>query len=313
MCDATFAFGHRGGHFFQCPSRRDHTRLPPKLFNLLSSSQIVLVHHVALGFENSFLVTYRDRNGRDALESQGLPKELNDFLYAQDSQRQPLRSIPSLRLVLGAYNSSFFVSDQSSCLWMNLPLPLLKALQARIQGGLWMDKPRIIALGADQDFVLVTEKHSVAWHLPHYVSLGKTLQYVKAQEEIGEIKNITLHPYRYHSHVAFRRDGTLTFDNLPTWSTRALVDMKDPLLRDVREVDVRRRQASLATRPGLRERNSSQRESNRQLQEWARVKREWNEKRGNVERKASARGVKLSLSLNISAAGITGGFGKMLG
>ena len=41
------------------------TRLPTKLSTILTSSQIQQVHHVALGFEDSFLLTYRDKYGRN--------------------------------------------------------------------------------------------------------------------------------------------------------------------------------------------------------------------------------------------------------
>jgi hypothetical protein len=47
----------------------DSTRLSRKLTSLLNAAQIREVHHVALGFEDSFLLTWRDTNGRDHIGS----------------------------------------------------------------------------------------------------------------------------------------------------------------------------------------------------------------------------------------------------
>jgi hypothetical protein len=43
------------------------TRLPKKLQRLLTTSQIAQIYNVTLGFENSFLVTYQDKDGRDTI------------------------------------------------------------------------------------------------------------------------------------------------------------------------------------------------------------------------------------------------------
>ncbi|KAF2475757.1 uncharacterized protein BDR25DRAFT_300745 [Lindgomyces ingoldianus] len=76
MCDSTFALSQRGGHFFECLSTQSHSRLLNKLRRLLTSTQILQVHRVTPGFENSILVTYRDNYGQDRIESQDLPEEL---------------------------------------------------------------------------------------------------------------------------------------------------------------------------------------------------------------------------------------------
>lgn len=39
------------------------TRLPAKLASLLTSAQLKKVHHVTLGYEQSFLLTWRDVKG----------------------------------------------------------------------------------------------------------------------------------------------------------------------------------------------------------------------------------------------------------
>ena len=46
-------------------NRSPSARLPKKLSLLLNSKQLQKIHHVTLGFENSFLVTWRDIQGGD--------------------------------------------------------------------------------------------------------------------------------------------------------------------------------------------------------------------------------------------------------
>jgi hypothetical protein len=130
------------------------TRLPGKLSSLLSSVELGKVYHVALGFEDSFLITWRDKAGQDHIDSQSLPLELQEFLYARNNQRRLVRNIANIRCSLGPYNSSFFAHDGSAYRWMNLPTTLVSALQARIKDGNWIDRPRLVALGANDNFCM---------------------------------------------------------------------------------------------------------------------------------------------------------------
>ncbi|KAF2275752.1 uncharacterized protein EI97DRAFT_378790 [Westerdykella ornata] len=296
MCDTIFAFGQRGGHFLQCPSKRDHSRLPKRLQILLSSKQVGEVHHVTLGYQSSFLITYRDKQGVDHIASENLPTELHDFLYAKNEKNIYLRSIPNLRLTLGPYNASFFAGDGSSYLWMNLPPLLLEKLQSRIQNGAFTDQPRIVALGADNDFLLITEKDAAIWDLGNYRMLSQMLDYARRQDRgIEEVVNVTLHPYRYGGFVAQSRNGTLMYDNMPQWTMDGIEGMKDAIVRDSRETVVKRRQ----------------RDSQRRAHEFASRAREWEDRMDTFERTANANRWKLSLSLNIGPAGI--GFRKVFG
>jgi hypothetical protein len=138
------------------------------------------------------------------------------------------------------------------------------------------------------------------------------LEYSRTQANgIKEIHSITLHPYRYQSFVAQSRNGTLIYESLPDWSTQALRGMRDLMIKDAREAEVRERQIDLQRRPSLRVRDS-RRDSGagRGLEERARLKAHWDDKKAEFSTKS--RGLKLSLSLSIGARGITGGFGKML-
>ncbi|KAJ4313032.1 hypothetical protein N0V94_007159 [Neodidymelliopsis sp. IMI 364377] len=302
MCDTTFTFGQRGGHFFDCPSRREIVRLPGKLTTFLSSHQIRQVHHVALGFEDSFLITWRDQDGQDCINSTGLPDELTNFLYARNVQRQLIRNIPDIRCVLGAYNSSFFVHDSSAYLWMSIPDGLLAALQDRIKNGSWIDKPRIVALGADDNFLLVTEKGAAIWDLDNYTTLSDMLEFSRTQDRgIQEIHSVTLHPYRYGCFIAHSKNGTLLFENLPPHQLSGLKSMINPIMRDTEHAGRQRVQRRESDKRVTLQRKPSA------LQERAKIRREWSEHKQQFT--AQSKGLKLSLSLSIGV----GGLARMLG
>lgn len=185
--------------------------------------------------------------------------------------------------------------DGSSYLWMNLPQPLLSALQSRIKNGSWTDKPRIVALGADGNFLLITEKHAAVWDLSHYRTISSMLEYSRTQDRgIEEIHAGTLHPYRYQCFVAQSRNGTLLHENLPPHQVAGVEGMTAAVMRDTKEAE---RKAKVERRPSLQQRAS--------------LTRDWGERK--QEFRAQANGLRLSLSLSVSAAGIAGGIGKMLG
>ncbi|KAF2877561.1 hypothetical protein BDV95DRAFT_481538 [Massariosphaeria phaeospora] len=305
MCDSTFTFGQRGSHYFQCPSRRDHMRSPKKLGKLLTSNQILQVHHVTLGFENSYLLTWRDKDGGDHIDSQGLPPELANFLYAEDRQHVLLRKIPQLRLTLGPYNRSFFVHDSSAYLWMNLPSGLLSAIQSRVKEGNWLDRPRIVALGADDNFLLVTENHSAVWDLSNYRTISSMLEFSRTQDRgIQEVHHIVLHAHRYQCFIAQSRNGTLIFENLPQHEVAGMQAMREAILKDTEDAErttrLVRRTSEFQTRPREAQRRPS-------------LQHRVTSTRDSVDRKqdlrAQTRGLKLSLSLSVSVAGL----GKLLG
>ena len=273
------------------------TRLPRKLTAFLSASQPQQIYHVALGFEDSFLITWRDAENQDRINSCGLPDELVRFLYARNDHGQTIRNIPAIRCILGAYNHSFFVHDLSAYLWMSIPEGLITALQARIKNGSWTDRPRIVALGANDNFLLITEKNTAIWDLDNYRALSDLVELSRKREGgIREIHNITLHPYRYGCFIAQSKNGTLAYENPPPHQLPGLRNMLKPIAKDTAQASRKPsgKGESLQRRPDV-------------LQERARIKREWSEHKQQFT--AQSRGLKLSLSLSVGV----GGLARMLG
>jgi len=315
MCESTFTFGQRGSHFFQCPTRRDlyvsssktsisladllasSTRLPTKLSSLLLSTQLQLVHHVALGYEDSFLITWRDVRGLERIDSYGLPPELSEFLHTRDAQQRYVRHVPAIQCSFGPYNESFFAHDGTSYRWMNLPGKLLSALQSRIVDGNWTDSPRLVELGADHDFVLITGNHALIWNLDHYKALSNLLTAaVPRKDGIMDIQSVALHAYRFGSFVIHVQNGTITHENVPQHSTPGLHAIVAAIISDTeaaKQKPLVRRESNI--------RSSLQRQSSN-LQQRTQIRREWSEHKNQFT--AQAKGIKLSISLSIGVNGI---------
>jgi hypothetical protein len=280
--------------------------VPKKLSLLLSSAQLQQVYHIALGFEDSFLVTWRDQADQDHIDSQSLPVELQAFLYARNAQQRFARDIPHVRCSLGPYNSSFIAHDGSAYQWMNLPTSLLSALQKRIKEGNWIDRPRLIELGANDNYVLITEQHVAIWNLENYRAVSKLLESsAKEERGISGIHGVALHTYRFGCFVIQESNGTVRHENLPPHSLPGMQAMCLSILQDTQVAD-RKLLARRESDKTERVQNSVQRQPNN-LQQRAQLRREWGEHRQQFT--AQTKGVKLSLSLSVRI----GGLARLLG
>jgi hypothetical protein len=274
----------------------------------LSAAQLHKVYHVALGFEDSFLITWLDKNGQDRINSHDLPLELVEFLYARNGRNTHVRDIPQIRCSLGPYNSSFFAHDGSAYRWMNLPATLLSALQVRIKDGNWIDSPRLVSLGANNNFVLITKKHAAIWDLENYKTIANLLQFSTTQERgISEIHSVVLHAHRFGSFVTQSRNGTLIHENLPQHCLPGMQAMCAPILQDSKALEqkllARRDSAGRDIKDTIPKRPSNltpTRSSN--LQQRAQLRRDWGEHKSHFS--AQTKGAKISLSLSVSISGI---------
>lgn len=267
-------------------------RIAKKLARFLSNEQLKQVHHVTLGFEDSFLLIWRDTNGKDRAEASGLPAELVEFIFARN------RDVPKIRCCLGPYNESFFVHDGASYLWKNLPQKLVSTLQKNIKDGSWADQPRLVSLGADGNFLMITENDAAVWDLRNYKPLVALLE----KGTMSEVHNLILHPYRFHTFVLQSKDGKLTYENIPPHELPGVQAMLEPILNDTKDAQTRQltrresgKTAGPQTRPSV-------------LQQRAQLRREWSEH--SREFSTQAKGVKLSFSLSVN---LGGGLARLLG
>ena len=185
---------------------------------------------------------------------------------------------------------------------MNIPNGLLAALQSRIKNGAWTDKPRIVAFGADDNFLLITESNLAIWDLDNYKTVSDMLEFSHKKEGgVCEIHNIVLHSYRYGCFIAQSKNGTLLHENLPPHQLSSLTNMTVPLIRDTQRTGRKTMQRSESEKKEQVQRRPSS------LQERAKIKREWSEHKQQFT--AQSKGLKLSLSLSIGV----GGLARMIG
>lgn len=190
---------------------------------------------------------------------------------------------------------------------MSIPDGLLQALQSRIKNGSWIDKPRIVALGADDDFLLITEKNVAIWDLENYKTVSDMLELARTQDRgIADSHNIVLHAYRYECYVAQSKSGALLHGNLPPHQVTGLMKMVEPVLRDTERAKETDRPARVPVQRRESDRESMQRRPSA-LQERAKIKREWSDHKQQFT--AQSKGMKLSLSVSVSV----GGLARMLG
>jgi len=104
-------------------------------------------------------------------ETANIPTSLKAFLFETKSGSL-VRNLNALRISFGTSTGSFYASDGCSWRWDNLPPPLQSALLARRGfGGTWRDPPRLVSLGADGDFILLTVGNGYTMRLTKYPEL----------------------------------------------------------------------------------------------------------------------------------------------
>jgi hypothetical protein len=114
----------------------------------------------------------------------GIPEALRDWLYEKDSEGYAVRELKGLRIVFGPNNDSWFATDGLQYRWINLPPGLDAALEnRRSPGGGWTDRPRLIALGAMKNFIMITEGNGGSWLLSQYRQLDAVLDILKAKDD----------------------------------------------------------------------------------------------------------------------------------
>lgn len=108
--------------------------------------------------------------------------EFTSWLEEKGSDGNYTRPFNKVRLTLGPYNESFFAHDTSSYRWRGLPKDLDDALEKfRKPGGGWLDAPKVLSLGYNGDYVMVTMNGARAWKLSSYKSCDQLLDLATAK------------------------------------------------------------------------------------------------------------------------------------
>jgi len=255
-----FAFGQRGGYYFESPSRWEKGQLPSNLQQLFNENKVESTYCVALGAENSFAVSYKGKDGLLHIQCSGkLPQALRTWLLEEDSSGVPVRELEKLKVSLGPFNTSFFATDGTSWRWENLPAVLQKALNDRLgSNGRWLnqaDKPRMVVLGAHDTYVLINHGGGGQWELDDYKALDEVIRTLaKREDRFDLIENLVLDQHRLNAFVMQLRDGILLCSTaVIPHAQDALQTMKqtikdDALAAQKRELESKLAQLQLATR-----------------------------------------------------------------
>ena len=80
----------------------------------------------------------------------------------------------------------YYATDGTAVVWKNLPARLEQKLVAMLQGGDLAKKPKVVALGVDEDFVYL-DSETAEWELKNYPELEGMLRTLRGQSQIHHI------------------------------------------------------------------------------------------------------------------------------
>ncbi|CAK7222713.1 hypothetical protein SBRCBS47491_004953 [Sporothrix bragantina] len=182
---AVVAFGPDESWFVESPSQWKWGTLPERCLNFFRSTQpsgVAHVHNLILGANGSFLMTWRGKDGSNYQFHAGLPAHLAAWLDKKDHKGRLVHNIAGIRLALGPNNASYFVTDGKAYQWLNLPPGLKSALDGLSKpGGGFTYAPRIVALGARGNYMMITAGNGGSWSVAAYPELDTFLDEKKAQ------------------------------------------------------------------------------------------------------------------------------------
>ncbi|OCK87380.1 uncharacterized protein K441DRAFT_358351 [Cenococcum geophilum 1.58] len=197
------------------------------------------VYCLAFGPNGAFVISYKGKqDGADHLQTANIPTSLEAFLY-ETKFGSLVRNLNTLRVSFGTPTGSFYATDGSSWRWDNLPPPLQAALLVR-RGfkGAWRDPPRLVSLGADGDFILLTVGNGYTMRLTKYPELDVTFdEYIKTVGKgraFNWIHNLTLNAYVPDSYILQCSNGKVFLNNLPPNSSSHTSLIQSHILSDTR-------------------------------------------------------------------------------
>ena len=231
--------------------------LPQELQGLFAEKKVAFVYCLVLGAGETFFIAYKstgdglnhcsesgspsdvqiilacaiawrvfhpapESNESNELHREGskdLPDKLQSFLFERNQNGHLVRKVDKLRVSLGPYNNSWWATDGANWKWNTLPAELNKALgQRRKPGGGWTTTPRLVSLGSNDNFILITEGGGGVWQLSSYPKLKSLVEAVMKAKPNGTFEifhNLYLSPYRLNCFILQNRDGTTMASSLP--------------------------------------------------------------------------------------------------
>ena len=194
-------------------------------------------------------------DAEDIIGDDGLPESLRKWLYKKDDSGNYARDFPKIRVTMGPYNQSFFATDGSSSWWLNLPEGLKDAIKKRRSNdgtGPFTDMPRLVALGVDGDYFMLTEKHAASWRLSGYRGLRELIDQIKDSDAgLSNLENLHLHPYRLQTCIVQNKYGDVGGENLPPHTEEAFSKIKtaiaDDILADLKRLETAAAEAEKTT------------------------------------------------------------------
>jgi hypothetical protein len=205
---------------------------------------------MTLGKGQTYFISYQGKDGLnymgnihnnpssilsdDDIGNCGLPASLYDWVWEEDEAGETARNFTKMRVILGPYNESYWATDGSSYKWYNLPKKLNGTIdKINIPGGGWSAIPKIIALGAKDNFVFISDRFSV-WELSHYRELDfilstyeksgqlnfievrfAYLEFLKSKSLTKLYQGLFINPYRFDCFILVGQNGTILSKGIP--------------------------------------------------------------------------------------------------
>jgi hypothetical protein len=129
---------------------------------------------------------------------------------------------------LGPYNSSWWATDGISCCWFNLPKSLVVAIESRRKpGGDFTDPPRLVTLGAQDSYLMLTEANCCVYSLtPSYRNLNVLLESMRdSAARFSVVHNVTLDAYRLQSFVLQSKNGCVFAGTVAPHAAEAIAEI----------------------------------------------------------------------------------------
>jgi hypothetical protein len=216
MCDTVFAFGPQSGYMFECPSRRELQNLPASLGHIYNEQVVAKTYCLAIGPNDSYVLSYKATNGKTQIASQHIPQALTNWLYEKNASGKHVRNFVQLSVTLGPSGTSYFALDGTSFARDNLPAGLHAELQKKLNSaGQFSDAPRIVSLGFGGDYFMLTQNNACSYSLSNYPELNTIMPTLRDNIGLHTMKTLVLSPHARTMCAGYFTNGTSFAEGMP--------------------------------------------------------------------------------------------------